>query len=77
MFRPSAGRQRADLIRAQIEAGMHSQWRQHDLRAPLVLERIGTPKARAFLEKLADGAPVAGLTKEAKAALARLDKPGR
>jgi RNA polymerase sigma factor (sigma-70 family) len=42
-----------------------------DLRAVEVLERIGTPEARLLLEKLAQGAPQAWLTHEAKAALER------
>jgi hypothetical protein len=42
------------------------------LRAVAVLENIGTPRARALLKKLAEGAP-ALLTAEARSALARLD----
>jgi len=37
-----------------------------------VLERIGTPDAKKFLEELAKGHEFARLTREAKAALARL-----
>jgi WD40 repeat protein len=44
------------------------------LRAVWVLQRIGTPEARAVLEKLAQGAPEARQTQEAKAALDWLDK---
>ena len=49
-----------------------TQW--PGLRAVEVLERIGTPEARQVLAKLADGAPEARLTQEAKASLQRLAK---
>jgi hypothetical protein len=41
-----------------------------------VLERIGTTQARQLLETLAGGAPGAMLTKQARAALARLQSDG-
>jgi len=41
-------------------------------RALLVLEQAGTPEARQALERLAEGAPGAWLTQEAKAALTRI-----
>ena len=44
------------------------------LRAVEVLEYIGTPEAQAVLKELAQGAPEARLTQEAKAALDRLAK---
>jgi hypothetical protein len=42
------------------------------IRAVWVLERIGTPEARALLEKVAEGAPAARPTQDARAALMRL-----
>jgi len=42
------------------------------LRAVEVLEHIGSPEARQVLQTLAEGAPEARLTREAKTALARL-----
>jgi dipeptidyl aminopeptidase/acylaminoacyl peptidase len=41
-------------------------------RAVWALQRIGTPAARAVLQRLAEGAPQARLTQEARAALASL-----
>jgi hypothetical protein len=42
------------------------------VRTVEVLEHAGTAEARQFLQKLAEGAPDARLTREAKAALQRL-----
>ncbi len=47
------------------------------VRAIWVLQRIGTPEARALLERLAAGDPQARPTREAQAALARLNKKPR
>ena len=44
------------------------------LRALEVLERIGTPEARALVQQLAAGAADARLTLEAQAALKRMAK---
>jgi HEAT repeat protein len=44
------------------------------IRAIWVLQQIGTPEARALLEKLAAGAPSAALTQKAKDALQSLDR---
>ena len=41
-------------------------------RAVEVLERAGTPEARSVLAALAEGAPAARLTREARAGLKRL-----
>lgn len=47
------------------------------LRSVEVLERIGTEPARQVLQSLAEGAASAVLTREAKAALARLNQKGK
>jgi hypothetical protein len=47
--------------------------RLRELRAVEVLERIAAPAARAELKRLAGGAPEAGLTRDAAAALKRLE----
>jgi hypothetical protein len=44
------------------------------LRAIQVLEQIGSPDARQVLASLAQGAPAAPATRDAAAALARLDR---
>jgi WD40 repeat protein len=46
--------------------------RLRQLRAVEVLERIGSPEAKALLQKLAKGAPRAFLTREARESLERL-----
>jgi WD40 repeat protein len=46
-------------------------------RALLVLEQLGSPAARKCLEGLARGAPAARLTRDAKAALDRLERRGK
>ncbi len=43
-----------------------------ELRALLVLQRLGTPEARKMLQKLADGHPDAPLSIAAREALARM-----
>jgi hypothetical protein len=48
---------------------------RRSLRAVEVLERVGTAEARRVLEALARGTPDARLTREAKAALTRLERP--
>jgi hypothetical protein len=44
------------------------------IRAVEVLERIATPEARKLLDTLAEGAPQARLTREAKAVVERLER---
>jgi hypothetical protein len=48
--------------------------RLRQVRVVEVLEYAGTPEARRLLEELAGGAPEARLTREAQAALGRLDR---
>jgi DNA-binding beta-propeller fold protein YncE len=72
----------SDEVRARIRPLLKAldEWVVTDpdmlraLRAIWVLERIGTPEARAVLEDLAKGAPEARQTQEAKNALDFLDK---
>jgi RNA polymerase sigma factor (sigma-70 family) len=61
---------RLERLHSQLDVPTGEHLRE--LRALEVLERLGTPEARQFIEKLAKGAPDAHLTREAKAALQRL-----
>jgi hypothetical protein len=62
---------RIDRLLEQLDL-LQSPERLRALRAIEVLEQIGTPKARQVLRRLANGAPEAQLTREAKASLERL-----
>jgi hypothetical protein len=73
----------APELRRRLEKLLEKQARQmwspspdqlRNLRTLEVLELAGTPEARQVLQKLADGAPEARLTREAKAALQRLGR---
>jgi hypothetical protein len=55
---------------------LKSPERLQTLRAIEILEGIGTPDAKAILQKLADGAPETEQAKEAKASVRRLIKRG-
>ena len=60
-----------DLARADIYLEQAGRLEPGD---PEVLEHIGDQDARKLLEKLAQGAPAAQLTREAGAAVERLSK---
>ncbi|AWM38390.1 ECF RNA polymerase sigma factor SigE [Gemmata obscuriglobus] len=72
--KPSAElRSRAERLRAALApAAVPGDEDLRDVRAVEALEQIGTAAARKLLTQLATGAPGVRLTREAKAALARL-----
>jgi WD40 repeat protein len=75
--RPSAeARTRAERLLARLESDptVRAPERLRVLRAVEALELMGTDVARKLLEELSKGAEGAELTREAKAALARLDR---
>jgi hypothetical protein len=63
-------RRRVEQLLARLEAWTPERLRTY--RALQVLERLATPEARRLLRSLADGAPDARLTREARACLLRL-----
>jgi hypothetical protein len=67
-------RRRVEALLDKQEKRLLSGERLRAWRAVEVLEAIGTPEARQVLEKLAQGAEAAQLTREARAALDRLGK---
>jgi RNA polymerase sigma factor (sigma-70 family) len=72
---PSAEvRTRAKRLLASLRGKAAQDLALRQARAVEILEQIGTPDARRFLQALAGGAADAPLTLEAKAALARLSK---
>lgn len=68
---PESGKIAAELL-AKLEMGYATSADLLAARAVEAVERIGTPDARALLTAWAGGAPLATLTTEAKAALARM-----
>ena len=65
-------RRRAERLLTKLERTAGSAEDLLALRATAVLERLGTTEARRLLQTLADGAPGARLTEQAKASLGRL-----
>ena len=68
--RSAEARRRAQQLLDKLEGPT----RLRAVRAVEVLEHLGTPEARHFLQKLSGGIPEARLTQEAKTALERLDR---
>jgi WD40 repeat protein len=68
-------RLRLKRLRARLEA--RAPLRLREVRAIMVLEARGTPAARALLRRLAAGMAEARLTREAKAAVRRLDSQAK
>jgi WD40 repeat protein len=67
-------RRRLEALLAKSEGPVSAPEPLRTLRAIEVLEHIGTAEAKQVLTKLADGAAAAMVTREAKAALERLDR---
>jgi RNA polymerase sigma factor (sigma-70 family) len=67
-------RRRLDHLLEKLQSPVTAPDRLQQLRAVEVLESIGSPEARHLLQALTEGAPEARLTREAKAALARMAK---
>jgi RNA polymerase sigma factor (sigma-70 family) len=69
-------RQRLEKLHAKLTAAVLTGDRLRFIRAIEVLERIGSVEARRLLQILADGAPGALVTTQARAALQRTAKRG-
>jgi WD40 repeat protein len=69
-------KRRLEILLAELKAQGPTPEDRRGLRAVIVLEYLGSPAARQFLQTLAGGAPEALLTREARAALRRLQAAG-
>jgi hypothetical protein len=69
---PLEARQRLDKLLSALRGPVTAPEKLRAIRAVETLEYIGTPEARALLERLAEGAPAARLTEEARESLGRL-----
>jgi hypothetical protein len=67
-------RRRAEFLLERMRNAGESGERLRQVRALEVVEAMATPEARRLLEELAEGPAELWLTREAKAALARLDR---
>jgi RNA polymerase sigma factor (sigma-70 family) len=67
-------RRRLEGLLKRLEGPITSTETLRQVRAVEVLEHVGSPEARQVLRTLAEGAPKAILTREAKAALGRAEK---
>jgi WD40 repeat protein len=70
-------RRRIEFVLEKLEQPGTSPEARLALRATEILEAIGTPPALQLLQKLAQGAPEARLTREARASLDRLARRSR
>jgi hypothetical protein len=75
-LREALGKAKSSEVRRRLERVLDGQEAEHRRlgNAVEVLEMIGTPAARRLLADLAKGASSSRLTREARAALDRLDK---
>jgi len=70
-------RQRVDALLLKLDDATLSGERLRQTRAIGLLEHMGTADARDVLNKVAEGVPTSLVTKEAKAALGRMEKRGK
>jgi WD40 repeat protein len=76
--RPSVeARKRLTALLERLQSPVPPPARLREIRALAALEQIGTPEARGVLRTLAEGAPEARLTQDAKAALERLTRQSK
>src|SRR5262249_51607264 len=74
---PQERRRRVEKLLEQLRGPITTPETRQAVRAAAALEQMGTPEARQLLQRLGVGAPDARLTREAKAALERIEKRGR
>jgi hypothetical protein len=67
-------KQRVDAMLQKLDGSVLTDERLRSARAIAALEQMGTADARQVLSKMAEGVPAALATKEAKAALERIEK---